>query len=168
MGMMKYSKQQARRAVQARLELMADENYEVFANSVRGHVSTLLAALRNSDKLKTALSYRASSEWREVDLSSLEREFNGVRFDYAPIDAEAPLPAIAYDVILVPLYGFNAEGYRLGHGGGWYDKFLATQPQAHKVGVGLEVGRVDFTTDPHDIPMDFIVTERGLSGKLPN
>jgi hypothetical protein len=161
-----YSKQEAREVVQARLDSMTDEDYSAAAGAVRSKVSSVLAELCGSGKLQSVLGYTAVSKWREVDLSPFEHEFSGVRFDSVPHDINAPFPVTFYDAILVPLYGFNAEGYRLGHGGGWYDKFLATQPQAHKIGVGLEVGRVDFTAEPHDIPMDSVITERDTMSQL--
>ena len=69
------------------------------------------------------------------------------------------MPQKKYDVIVVPLFGFNDERYRLGHGGGWYDKLLAAQQQAVAVGVGFEAGRIAFATEAHDQKMDKIITE---------
>jgi 5-formyltetrahydrofolate cyclo-ligase len=68
-------------------------------------------------------------------------------------------------VLLVPLVGFDAVGYRLGHGGGYYDRTLAslTQPPL-TIGVGYESGRLEtIYPQPHDIPMDAIVTESGVA-----
>lgn len=73
------------------------------------------------------------------------------------------------DVLLVPLVGFDAAGYRLGYGGGYYDRTLAAfrrRPLA--VGVGFAVAELPtIHPQPHDIPMDLIVTEteiRQVSG----
>jgi 5,10-methenyltetrahydrofolate synthetase len=68
----------------------------------------------------------------------------------------------AYDVILVPLLGFDTLGYRLGYGGGYYDAFLATQPQAFTIGLAYEASRQvdDLPREPHDVPLDCVVTER--------
>jgi 5,10-methenyltetrahydrofolate synthetase len=65
--------------------------------------------------------------------------------------------------LIVPLLGFDAAGYRLGYGGGYYDRTLATlTPRPLTVGVGYELGRLE-TIHPqaHDIPLDAIVTEAG-------
>ncbi|MES2957003.1 MAG: 5-formyltetrahydrofolate cyclo-ligase [Pseudomonadota bacterium] len=67
-------------------------------------------------------------------------------------------------VLLIPLVGFDAKGYRLGLGGGYFDRTLAAmQPQPLKIGVGFELSRLT-TIHPqsHDVPMDFIVTEAGV------
>jgi 5-formyltetrahydrofolate cyclo-ligase len=73
-------------------------------------------------------------------------------------------PAVVPDVLLVPLLGFDKDGYRLGYGGGYFDRTLAAYPVRPKtIGVGFEIGRLE-TIHPraHDIPMDMIVTERGV------
>ncbi len=65
------------------------------------------------------------------------------------------------DVVLVPLNAFDAQGYRLGYGGGYFDRTLA-QLDAVAVGVGFEFGRVPTVhPQPHDRAMDWIVTEAG-------
>jgi len=76
-----------------------------------------------------------------------------------PIPAE-PAP-VAPTVLLVPLLGFDAAGYRLGYGGGYYDRTLASMiPKPATIGVGYGFGRLDtIHPQPHDIPLDAIVTE---------
>jgi 5-formyltetrahydrofolate cyclo-ligase len=76
-----------------------------------------------------------------------------------------PVPAagapVVPDVLLVPLVGFDGQNYRVGYGGGYYDRTLATMPaRPRTVGVGFELSRIA-TIHPqsHDIPMDIIVTE---------
>lgn len=65
-------------------------------------------------------------------------------------------PAIA----LIPPIGFDALGYRLGYGGGFYDRTLAAMaPGPLKIGVAFELSRIDsIRPQPHDIAMDMIVT----------
>ncbi len=67
------------------------------------------------------------------------------------------------DVLIVPLVGFDAAGYRLGYGGGYYDRTLAAlDSKPLCIGVGLEMGRLEtIYPQPHDIPMDVVVTEIG-------
>jgi 5-formyltetrahydrofolate cyclo-ligase len=67
--------------------------------------------------------------------------------------------------LLVPLLGFDAADYRLGHGGGYYDRALATLTQRPlTIGIGYEFGRLEtIYPQPHDLPMDAIVTESGIT-----
>ncbi len=69
------------------------------------------------------------------------------------------------ELILVPLNAFDAAGYRLGYGGGYFDRTLAAlQPAPLCVGIAFELARVDSTfPQPHDQPMDWIVTEAGAA-----
>jgi 5,10-methenyltetrahydrofolate synthetase len=67
------------------------------------------------------------------------------------------------DLILLPLNGFDAAGYRLGYGGGYFDRTLAAlTPRPLAVGVGFEINRVDsIRPESHDQRLDWIVTEAG-------
>lgn len=67
------------------------------------------------------------------------------------------------DLILLPLNGFDAAGYRLGYGGGYFDRTLAAlAPRPLAVGVGFEINRVDsIRPEAHDQRLDWIVTEEG-------
>jgi len=78
-----------------------------------------------------------------------------------PYPAEGP--AVAPDVLLVPLLGFDEAGYRLGYGAGYYDRTIASFAEKPRlIGVGFELGRLaTIYPQPHDIPMDVVVTERG-------
>lgn len=68
------------------------------------------------------------------------------------------------DAILMPLNAFDAAGYRLGYGGGYFDRSLAAlAPRPRAVGVGFELARVNsIRPQAHDLPMDVIVTEAGI------
>ncbi|MBS1141517.1 MAG: 5-formyltetrahydrofolate cyclo-ligase [Proteobacteria bacterium] len=70
---------------------------------------------------------------------------------------------VAPDLILLPLNGFDEAGYRLGYGGGYFDRTLATLvPRPLAVGVGFEVNRLEsIRPESHDQRLDWIVTEAG-------
>ena len=65
------------------------------------------------------------------------------------------------DIVIAPLVGFDAAGYRLGYGGGFFDRTLASLPARPLViGVGYEMQRIaTIYPQPHDIPMSAIVTD---------
>ena len=66
--------------------------------------------------------------------------------------------------LLIPLVAFDAQGYRLGYGGGFFDRTLPSlQPRPLSIGVGFELSRVDTThPQPHDERLDAVVTEAGV------
>ena len=65
------------------------------------------------------------------------------------------------ELVLVPLNAFDDHGYRIGYGGGYFDRTLAVM-RTVAVGVGFEAGRVpDTFPQPHDRPMQWLVTEAG-------
>jgi 5,10-methenyltetrahydrofolate synthetase len=71
------------------------------------------------------------------------------------------------DTVLVPCVGFTASGYRLGYGGGYFDRWMAAHPHVTAVGVAWSVGEVsdaEFAAEAHDLPLAFVVTERGVVG----
>ena len=75
-----------------------------------------------------------------------------------PIPAEGD-PVIP-DVVVAPLVGVDPGNYRLGYGGGFFDRTLASLPQKPLViGIGYELQRIPtIHPQPHDIPMDRVVT----------
>lgn len=77
-----------------------------------------------------------------------------------PATAETVLPEIA----LAPLVGWDDAGYRLGYGGGYFDRTLAAlAPRPFCVGVGFQSARIaSIHPQPHDIGLDAIVTEAGV------
>lgn len=73
--------------------------------------------------------------------------------------------AVVPDVVLVPCVGFTATGYRLGYGGGYFDRWLAQHPEVTSVGVAWAISAVDadaFNAQAHDQALALIVTERGV------
>jgi 5-formyltetrahydrofolate cyclo-ligase len=76
-----------------------------------------------------------------------------------------PIPVgdttVVPDLVLLPLVAFDALGYRIGYGGGYFDRTLAAlSPRPFAVGVGFELARVESVRpEPHDVRLDTIVTE---------
>lgn len=62
--------------------------------------------------------------------------------------------------LLVPCLGFNAEGYRLGYGGGYYDRTLAATPRPLTAGVAYACLQAEFASAPHDVALDCVITEQ--------
>ncbi|MBP5855778.1 5-formyltetrahydrofolate cyclo-ligase [Marivibrio halodurans] len=79
-----------------------------------------------------------------------------------PIPGE-DAPCVVPDMVIAPVVGFDSAGYRLGYGGGFYDRTLAAlerRPELHGVGYSSAAIRTIFP-QWHDIPLGRVVTEEG-------
>lgn len=73
-------------------------------------------------------------------------------------------------MVIAPVVGFDPICYRLGYGGGLFDRTLAAMPERPRVfGVGYKQAAIPtIYPQPHDIPMDIVVTEDGIAAPEPN
>lgn len=80
-----------------------------------------------------------------------------------PEGSDPVVPTVA----LIPMVGWDEAGYRLGYGAGYFDRTLAGKPFI-PIGIGYEAARMK-TIRPQvwDVPMDWIVTERGVYRRDP-
>jgi 5,10-methenyltetrahydrofolate synthetase len=106
---------------------------------------------------KTPLAFR---EWHP-----------GIELAVGPLDIPYPKDSaeVIPDAVLLPMNGWDAAGYRLGYGAGFFDRTLASLAKRPMViGVTYELARLDtIHPQPWDIPMDFVVTERGVYRRDP-
>src|SRR5690606_32683152 len=78
-----------------------------------------------------------------------------------PVDGVPVVP----QVVVAPVVGFDRDAYRLGYGGGFYDRTLAAaNPRPCVIGVGYAAAELpSILPQPHDVPMDLVVTELGTA-----
>lgn len=119
------------------------------------------AAYRAIDwsRIVTVLSYVPIAGANEIDPAYLTDCLQNARVDKVPPLKNAPMPEETYDVIIVPVLGFRHDGYRLGRGGGWYDRLLEAQPQAVTIGLAYACTEVDFLSEPHDKRLTHMFTD---------
>ena len=96
------------------------------------------------------------------------------RMDYRRWDGHAPTiqdecgiaastgAVVVPDVVLVPCVGFTREGYRLGYGGGYFDRWLASHPGVTSIGLAWSLGEAQFAVEPHDQALTLVLTEREI------
>ncbi|MDO4972744.1 MAG: 5-formyltetrahydrofolate cyclo-ligase [Eubacteriales bacterium] len=172
--------EQKKQALAARRALSAEER--------KAHSAAICERLLTLAELRTAgtiLSYRAMPD--EADPAALERVLparfvyprclgGGVMEARQPtgpwkpglFGIEEPDPACSVlvrpeeiDAVLVPCVAFDESGGRLGHGAGYYDRYLARCPRAARICLAFKAQRLDrVVTEAHDLPMDWIVTEK--------
>jgi 5,10-methenyltetrahydrofolate synthetase len=126
------------------------------------NAAAALAADPSFDKTTRALPYA-----RRVPPAMEFRRWDGsapTQVDECGIGASDGAP-VEPDVVVVPCVGFTAAGHRLGFGGGYYDRWLAAHRHVVAVGVAWSFAEIDvagFAARPHDVPLAFVVTERGV------
>jgi 5-formyltetrahydrofolate cyclo-ligase len=115
------------------------------------------------------------SQRRRIGLPVVDREKKTLQFHAwypgCPMEEDAyniPKPkdteVIVPTLLFVPCVGYGAGGYRLGYGGGFYDRTLAElQPKPFTVGLGFAQGFLpDLEPEAHDVPLDAILNENGV------
>jgi len=96
----------------------------------------------------------------------------GVELAKGALDIPYPVnsPSVAPEAVLLPMNGWDPQGYRLGYGAGFFDRTLASLAKRPVViGISYEQARLD-TIHPQawDIPVDYLVTERGVYRRDPD
>lgn len=98
----------------------------------------------------------------------LDRETTLVKAGFGTIVPDGSSPELRPDVLLMPLSAYDANGWRLGYGRGFYDTaiagFVADGHPVRRIGLAFSVQEVDqVPTEPHDQMLEAILTERGLT-----
>lgn len=109
-------------------------------------------------------AYTCVTKWNEVTTAWLadfvKEKFPSIHIEFSNPDRSSPIPTGQFDAIIVPLLAFDHNLNRIGFGGGWYDRFLATQTDAVKIGLAFDVQRTDqLPIEDHDVPLDMVITE---------
>jgi 5-formyltetrahydrofolate cyclo-ligase len=173
-----------RREMLAKRQAMSAELHAAASTGIAAHLATLSVVrppavigfcwpIKQEPDVGSALEH-----WRQVGcrlaLAVVVGENSALAFrEWTPQTALLPdrygIPTpqdgewLQPDVLLLPLNAFDAQGYRLGYGGGYFDRTLASmQPRPLAVGLGFEINRVDsIRPQPHDQRLDWVVTEAG-------
>jgi 5-formyltetrahydrofolate cyclo-ligase len=129
-----------------------------------------LKALQDWSSVQTVHCFEPFKELLEPDISDfmIYMEDLGVEVfvprlvegEWEMVSVQPQAAPAEFDVVIVPMLGFDAGLHRLGYGGGYYDRFLAAQPAAHKIGVCFESGWLErLPVEPHDVALDVVITE---------
>lgn len=122
-------------------------------------------ALESADHAAPALALPYAQ--REPRLMRYRR-WDGVQpetVDECGVPAPDAGPEVVPDVVLVPCVGYTRFGWRLGYGGGYFDRWLGLHPHVTAVGVAWsasEIEPADWDVQPHDRPLTVIITEGGV------
>ncbi len=179
-GIRQWRKAERERLIAARLALPADTRAALSAKlaerlddeigDVRGRMVSLYWPFRGEPDLRPWLASINRRGGRTALPLVVEKGKPLVFRAYAPGDRlkkgvwNIPIPAkgeaVLQDIVISPVVGVDPRNYRLGYGGGFYDRTLAAMASKPLViGIGYELQRIaTIHPQPHDIPMDRVVT----------
>lgn len=128
------------------------------------------------DALPALFRWAEAEPERRIGLPVVDRETKQLRFHVwypgCPMEEDAfgilkPKDTEAFhpELLLVPCVGYGPGGLRLGYGGGFYDRTLAgLDPMPFTAGLGFSHGFIPWLQgEPHDVPLDAMLTEDGLT-----
>lgn len=171
-----------RRDMVARRAALSDAGHEALSARIVDHLLTALPLprivafcwpIKHEPDVRAAIP-RWAAQGVSAALPVVVRE--GAPLAFRLWTSDTPLAADRYgiptptvgefvqpDMLLLPLNGFDADGYRLGYGGGYFDRTLvALSPRPLAVGVGFEINRLPtIRPEAHDQRLDWLVTEAG-------
>jgi 5-formyltetrahydrofolate cyclo-ligase len=131
-----------------------------FSIKTEADISPLLAEMAVQDKIFALPRVMGSEKPLKFNTWVLDEIMDEDIFGTPCATGEEAFP----DIFIIPLLGFDDRGYRMGYGGGYYDRTLAHYKEEGRefttIGIGYNALKLDvFPAQPHDVPLDFIVTE---------
>ncbi|MCF6120648.1 5-formyltetrahydrofolate cyclo-ligase [Mesorhizobium muleiense] len=177
----RWRKAERQRLIAARLAVPADvrtamsqrigESLDAVIGDIAGRMVSLYWPFRGEPDLRAWIASVNERGGRTALPVVVEKARPLIFRAYAPGDRlekgvwNIPIPAggdpVLPDIVISPVVGIDPRQYRLGYGGGFFDRTLAAMPfKPLVIGVGYELQRIaTIYPQPHDIPMDRVVTE---------
>ena len=178
------SKETVRSSIRQRRSLLTEGEYRKKSREVVENIKSLLKLYPHADSFLFFYPIR-----KEPDITPLTEELlkKGKRVAFPKVSGREILPVEVsslkelspgkfgipepplnfcrvlkrVDLVFVPGLAFDRYGYRVGYGGGFYDRFLRSFPVKVKVGVCFSFQLFDKVPhDPFDVPVDYITTEK--------
>lgn len=154
----------------ARVPVLRDAALVAGYRAVRGEPDIDAALLLLMERGTTVTLPRVVGERLEFVVWNPDEESCAGPFGIPEPTGDTRFPLAAHDVVVAPLVAFDATGNRLGQGGGYYDRALATREGRRPLVIGVAHGfqEVDaIETEPWDIALDAVVTEEGIRDFAP-
>jgi 5-formyltetrahydrofolate cyclo-ligase len=102
--------------------------------------------------------YFSEKKIHYLELLKKPKQFNLI-FENKTFNPKIAKNILIPEIIFIPLVAFNEKCFRVGYGGGFYDKYLANK-SIIKIGVAFEFQKIEFTPEKHDIQLNYIFTEK--------
>ena len=133
-----------------------DYNFELSTNSINKYLI---------EKNINICLPKINSQSKEINFFKFSTGTKLIKNKYNILEPEVTNEIIFPKLVLVPLLAFNESGFRLGYGGGFYDKYFSSQEEKDiiKVGLGFSFQKANqIPIESHDQKLDWILTESYL------
>ena len=133
-----------------------DYNFELSTNSLNKYLI---------EKNINICLPKINSQSKEINFFKFSTGTKLIKNKYNILEPEVTNEIIFPKLVLVPLLAFNESGFRLGYGGGFYDKYFSSQEEKDiiKVGLGFSFQKANhIPIESHDQKLDWILTESYL------
>ena len=133
-----------------------DYNFELSTNSLNKYLI---------EKNINICLPKINSRSKEINFFKFSTGTKLIKNKYNILEPEVTNEIIFPKLVLVPLLAFNESGFRLGYGGGFYDKYFSSQEEKDiiKVGLGFSFQKANqIPIESHDQKLDWILTESYL------
>lgn len=153
---------------------------KIFNSSYYKNAKTIMCFISFSDEVDTHEFIKQSiKDWKKIVVPitfpkthelkpSLLKDFNELEPGFYNIltpkkEFERFIDPKDIDLVITPGVAFRKDGYRVGYGGGYYDRFLSKIPDTPTIGIAFDIQIVeDLPVDSYDIPVDYIYTEKNI------
>ena len=158
-----------------------------FQSNILNNIKPLIEEIEN-EYIGTYISFRDELDTKKLNQYLLERELNlalpAIDFQtkeinffmynkntelienkFSILEPKNKDKVIFPKIILIPLLGYSKSGFRLGYGGGYYDKYLSKNgiSDVKKIGIAFSFQEVEeIPVEDHDERLDWILTEKHL------
>lgn len=122
----------------------------------------VMACLEEGKRVSLPRTVKGTRTMEALEILDVKRDLEDSRFGFKEPQAILPLVALeSIDLVIVPGRAFDAEGHRLGRGGGYYDRFLSLDHvSASRAAIAFDLQIVKSVPhESHDCLVDLIVTE---------
>lgn len=159
--MIQEEKQQLRNKLKEKRAALSNDNAALLSRKI----SDQLIDFVQWEDISNVNIYKSITKNNEVDTT---RTIKFIRSNHHQVEISFPdenqiSQAKKYDLCVVPLLVFDDRGYRLGYGGGYYDKFLTQNQCKQTIGLAYSFSQIEkIPNEAHDQKLEFVVTENGI------
>lgn len=158
-----YSRKIAEQLIRHPLFLWAEAIYCYVSYGTEVLTNEIFSAAWQYEKKTAVPKVQGAHDMEFYFIRSMEELAPGCWNILEPVGKPETLAEGKKVLVILPGAAFDKCGNRIGYGKGYYDTYLKKHPEYRRIGLTFSVQCVDaIPADSHDVPVEFVVTERGI------